>query len=235
MAGAYRASEWRWSGHLVDLSQDRKVQNLCVALAGAVHARRRRRTASRQVASARQGSDPARSCRRDRPPHSNRRRIEATHWTLRAMAKTDSRVDGPGHLEGASASARIAGRASRSTDPAFVDKLTDIVALYVAPPAHAVVLSVDEKSQIGARPHPARAAAEERAAVRPRLQKERHDDAVCRAHSLPRANHPLPQPLPAGSPSTSSSTITRRSNMRKSKHGARLPRWTFHFTPISHG
>ena len=33
-----------------------------------------------------------------------------------------------------------------STDPAFVDKLTDIVALYVAPPAHAVVLSVDEKS-----------------------------------------------------------------------------------------
>ena len=38
-----------------------------------------------------------------------------------------------------------------STDPAFVDKLTDIVALYVAPPAHAVVLSVDEKSQIQAR------------------------------------------------------------------------------------
>ena len=38
-----------------------------------------------------------------------------------------------------------------STDPAFVDKLTDIVALYVAPPAHAAVLSVDEKSQIQAR------------------------------------------------------------------------------------
>ena len=46
-----------------------------------------------------------------------------------------------------------------STDPEFVTKLRDIVGLYVDPPAHAVVLSVDEKSQI--RPHPAGAAAEE--------------------------------------------------------------------------
>ena len=37
-----------------------------------------------------------------------------------------------------------------SKDPAFVDKLRDIVGLYVDPPAHAVVLSVDEKSQIQA-------------------------------------------------------------------------------------
>jgi hypothetical protein len=37
-----------------------------------------------------------------------------------------------------------------STDPAFVDKLRDVVGLYVDPPAHAVVLSVDEKSQIQA-------------------------------------------------------------------------------------
>ncbi len=37
-----------------------------------------------------------------------------------------------------------------SNDPAFLEKLTDIVGLYVAPPAHAVVLSVDEKSQIQA-------------------------------------------------------------------------------------
>src|SRR4249919_3451845 len=35
-----------------------------------------------------------------------------------------------------------------STDPQFVDKVRDIVGLYVDPPAHAVVLSVDEKSQI---------------------------------------------------------------------------------------
>jgi hypothetical protein len=37
-----------------------------------------------------------------------------------------------------------------STDPKFVDKLRDVVGLYVDPPAHAIVLSVDEKSQIQA-------------------------------------------------------------------------------------
>jgi hypothetical protein len=37
-----------------------------------------------------------------------------------------------------------------SRDPEFVDKLRDVVGLYVDPLAHAVVLSVDEKSQIQA-------------------------------------------------------------------------------------
>jgi transposase len=37
-----------------------------------------------------------------------------------------------------------------SNDPEFAKKLRDIVGLYVDPPAHAVVLSVDEKSQIQA-------------------------------------------------------------------------------------
>jgi len=37
-----------------------------------------------------------------------------------------------------------------STDPEFVNKLRDVVGLYVDPPAHAIVLSVDEKSQIQA-------------------------------------------------------------------------------------
>ena len=35
-----------------------------------------------------------------------------------------------------------------SKDPEFVEKLRDIVGLYVDPPAHAVVLSVDEDSEI---------------------------------------------------------------------------------------
>jgi hypothetical protein len=38
-----------------------------------------------------------------------------------------------------------------SADPKFVDKLRDIVGLYVDPPAHAVVLSVDEKRSHGER------------------------------------------------------------------------------------
>jgi hypothetical protein len=37
-----------------------------------------------------------------------------------------------------------------SNDPKFADKLKDVVGLYVDPPAHAVVLSIDEKSQIQA-------------------------------------------------------------------------------------
>jgi hypothetical protein len=38
----------------------------------------------------------------------------------------------------------------RSRDPSFAAKLVDIVGLYLDPPAHAVVLSLDEKSQIQA-------------------------------------------------------------------------------------
>ena len=38
----------------------------------------------------------------------------------------------------------------RSNDPAFAEKVEDIVGLYMHPPAHAVVLSIDEKSQIQA-------------------------------------------------------------------------------------
>ena len=37
-----------------------------------------------------------------------------------------------------------------SNDPRFVDKVRDIVGLYINPPEHALVLSVDEKSQIQA-------------------------------------------------------------------------------------
>ena len=37
-----------------------------------------------------------------------------------------------------------------SNDPNFADKLKEVVGLYIDPPAHAVVLSIDEKSQIQA-------------------------------------------------------------------------------------
>ena len=80
------------------------------------------------------------------PPH------EATHWTVRAMAKTVglavSTVQDIWKTHGL---APHRWRAFKlSNDPAFVSKLEDIVGLYVAPPAHAVVLSMDEKSQIQA-------------------------------------------------------------------------------------
>jgi len=37
-----------------------------------------------------------------------------------------------------------------SKDPAFADKVADIVGLYLDPPAGAIVLSVDEKTQVQA-------------------------------------------------------------------------------------
>lgn len=44
-----------------------------------------------------------------------------------------------------------------SNDPQLVDKLRDVVGLYVDPPAHAIVLSVDEKSRSGRLTAPSRA------------------------------------------------------------------------------
>ena len=76
----------------------------------------------------------------------------ATHWTGRAAAKA------------AGISLRAVQRIweahrlqphrlrtfKKSNDPAFAEKVEDVVGLYMEPPCHAVVLSIDEKSQIQA-------------------------------------------------------------------------------------
>ena len=77
---------------------------------------------------------------------------EATHWTGRAMAKAAgvslSYVQRIWRAHGLQPH-RIR-TFKLSNDPAFAAKLRDIVGLYLDPPAHAVVLSIDEKSQIQA-------------------------------------------------------------------------------------
>ena len=80
------------------------------------------------------------------PPH------EATHWTVRAMARASGMaVATVQDIWKAHGLAPHRWRSFKlSNDPAFVEKLHAIVGLYVAPPAHAVVLSIDEKSQIQA-------------------------------------------------------------------------------------
>jgi transposase len=77
---------------------------------------------------------------------------EATHWTGRAMAcavgislRTVQRIWEAHRLQ-----PHRVRTFKRSTDPAFAEKVEDIVGLYMQPPAHAVVLSIDEKSQIQA-------------------------------------------------------------------------------------
>jgi transposase len=77
---------------------------------------------------------------------------EATHWTGRMMAKVSGvslrsvqRIWAAHGLE----PHRIR-TFKLSRDPLLAERLKDVVGLYVDPPAHAVVLSVDEKSQIQA-------------------------------------------------------------------------------------
>src|SRR5215218_1397403 len=75
---------------------------------------------------------------------------EATHWTAAAMAAAVG--ISPSSVLRIWRAHKLRPHRVRtfklSKDPAFVAKLRDIVGLYVDPPAHAVVLSVDEKSQI---------------------------------------------------------------------------------------
>ena len=77
---------------------------------------------------------------------------ETTHWTGRAMAKATgvslSYVQRIWRSHGLQPH-RIR-TFKLSHDPAFATKVRDIVGLYIDPPAHAVVLSIDEKSQIQA-------------------------------------------------------------------------------------
>jgi transposase len=78
--------------------------------------------------------------------------VNATHWSTRSMAQAAGISE---------ASVRRIWRAhglkphlvrtfKLSRDPEFVEKLEDIVGLYLNPPEHAVVLCADEKSQIQA-------------------------------------------------------------------------------------
>ena len=77
---------------------------------------------------------------------------DATHWSIRSMAA----ATGLSHTTIRRMWAAFGLQPHRSetfklsTDPLFVDKVQDIVGLYMAPPNRAVVLCVDEKSQIQA-------------------------------------------------------------------------------------
>ncbi|CAA2137681.1 IS630 family transposase [Methylobacterium bullatum] len=74
----------------------------------------------------------------------------ATHWSTRAMARrvgmSQSMVSRVWRAFGLQP--HKTDTFKLSTDPAFVDKVRDVVGLYMAPPHRAVVLCVDEKPQI---------------------------------------------------------------------------------------
>jgi transposase len=75
---------------------------------------------------------------------------EATHWTAAMMAgMTGISVSSVQRIWRAHGLQPHRVRQFKlSTDPQFVARLRDVVGLYVDPPAHAIVLSVDEKSHV---------------------------------------------------------------------------------------
>src|SRR5262249_39710235 len=123
-----------------------------VAMAAAVHGGGRRRVAARQDAQARKPPLPAATVQKvidlvTGPPPG-----EATHWAGRMLARgvgislrSVQRI-----LEAHQLAPHRVRTFKLSNDPTFAEKLRDVVGLYIDPPAHAVVLSVDEKSQIQA-------------------------------------------------------------------------------------
>ena len=181
---------------------------------------------------------------------------EVTHWTGRAMAtavglslRTIQRIWEAHQLQ-----PHRLRTFKRSNDPAFADKVEDVVGLYMHPPAHAVVLSIDEKSQIQAldRTQPglplkpgkcgtmthdykrhgtttlfAALNVLDGAVLGRCMQKHTHQEFIRFLNTVERA-------VPAGK-----LIEAILDNYATHKHPtvkawlARHPRWTFHFTPTS--
>jgi DDE superfamily endonuclease len=138
-----------------------------------------------------------------------------------------------------------------SNDPKFAEKLKDIVGLYVDPPAHAVVLSVDEKSQIQAldRTQPGLPMKRGRAGtmthdykrngtttlfaalnvldgtvIGRNMQRHRHREFIRFLKTI-EAQVPKRKAIHA--------IVDNYATQTSRRWLARHPRWTFHFTPTS--
>jgi len=181
---------------------------------------------------------------------------EVTHWTAPAMAKASgisvSSVQRIWRKHGLQP--HRARQFKLSNDPHFAAKLHDIVGLYVDPPAHAVVLSIDEKSQIQAldRTQPGLPMKKGRCGTMTHdykrhgtttlfaalnvldgsvigrcMQQHRHQEFIRFLNAIEAA-------VPAGK-----LIHAIADNYATHKHPkvrawlARHPRWTFHFTPTS--
>jgi transposase len=78
--------------------------------------------------------------------------VAGTHWSTRSLAKvmglSPSTIGRIWRSHGLKP--HLARTFKLSRDPKFVEKLDDVIGLYLNPPEHALVFSVDEKSQIQA-------------------------------------------------------------------------------------
>ena len=78
--------------------------------------------------------------------------VDATHWSTRSMAQASGLSRSAVHRiwRAFALQPHRTEIFKLSTDPLFIEKVRDIVGLYLQPPDHALVLCVDEKSQIQA-------------------------------------------------------------------------------------
>ena len=179
-----------------------------------------------------------------------------THWTGREMAKATGvslrsvqRIWQAHQLQ-----PHRVRNFKRSRDPRFAEKMADIVGLYLDPPAHAVVLSIDEKSQIQAldRTQPglplkpgrcgtmthdykrhgtttlfAALNVLEGTVIGRCMQRHRHEEFIRFLNTVERE-------VPAGK--VIEAVVDNYATHKHPKVTAwltRHPRWTFHFTPTS--
>jgi len=181
---------------------------------------------------------------------------ETTHWSVRAMAK----AAGIGAIsvqriwQANGLTPRRMKTFKLSNDPKFAEKFSDVVGLYVDPPAHAVVLSIDEKSQIQAldRTQPGLPMKKGRAGtmthdyirhgtttlfaalnvldgtvIGRNMQRHRHQEFIRFLNQVEAA-------VPAGK--LVHAVVDNYATHKHPKVRAwlvRHPRWTFHFTPTS--
>ena len=182
--------------------------------------------------------------------------VEATHWTASMMAResgvSESAVRRIWRSHGLQPHRYR--QFKLSNDPNFVGKLRDVVGLYVDPPAHALVLSIDEKSQIQAldRTQPGLPM------KKGRLGTQTHDykrngtttlfaalnvlDGTVIGRNMQRHRHQefirflnvIERDVPAGKLiHVVLDNYATHKHVKVRQWLARHPRWTFHFTPTS--
>ena len=125
----------------------------------------------------------------------------ATHWSVRTMAAEMgiSHTSVQRIWAEAGLKPHLVRTFKISNDPQFEEKVSDVVGLYMNPPDKALVLCVDEKSQIQAldRTQPGLPLKKGRAATMTHDYK-RHDHALCRARREERPRHRRLPAAPSG-------------------------------------
>src|SRR6202166_1609581 len=234
--GVSKTTVWRWQGYFAEAGVDGLIKG-------------RSKPPGRKPLSAAMKLKVVEKTVKERPAN-------ATHWSVRLMAEemgishtSVQRIWAEHGLK-----PHLVRSFKISNDPDFIAKVEDIVGLYVDPPEKALVLSVDEKSQIQAldRTQPGLPLKKGRAGtmthdykrngtttlfaamnvldgtvIGGNMQRHRHQEFIRFLNAVERE-------VPAGK-----TVHAILDNYAAHKHPvvrrwlARHPRWTFHFTPTS--